>query len=69
MKAVTNSGMTVLKSNSCLFISDWVVAVVFVDDILFWSKEEAYINELRSKLHEQGLLLKQENDSAGFWGC
>ena len=49
-------------------MSDQVVAVAFVDDILFWSKEEAYINELGLKLHEQGFLLKQENNAAGFLG-
>ena len=42
--------------------------MAFVDDILFWSTDEAYINELGVKLREQGLLLEQEDDAAGFLG-
>jgi hypothetical protein len=44
------------------------MAVAFVDDILFWSTDQAYINELGSKLRKEGLLLKQEDDAAGFLG-
>ena len=44
------------------------MAVAFVDDILFWYRDQTYINELGSKLHEQGLLLEQENDAAGLLG-
>jgi hypothetical protein len=39
-----------------------------VDDILFWSTDQAYINELGSKLRKEGLLLEQEDDAAGFLG-
>jgi hypothetical protein len=52
----------------CLFVGEKVTAVVFVDDILFWSSDEAYINELGTKLRGQGLLLEQEDDAAGFLG-
>ena len=38
----------------------------FVDDILFWSSDVAYINKLGSKLRAQDLLLEQEDDAAGF---
>ena len=38
----------------------------FVDDVLFWVTDQAYINELGNKLHKQGLLLEQEDDAAGF---
>jgi hypothetical protein len=51
-------GMEVSKLDPCLFVSDHVMAVVFVDDILFWSRDEAYINELGAKFREQGLLLE-----------
>ena len=30
--------------------------------------DQAYINELGNKLHKQGLLLEQEDNSAGFLG-
>jgi hypothetical protein len=71
-KYLTNAmeavGMKVSKLDPCLFVGDKVMAVAFVDDILFWSTDEAYINELGSKLREQGLLLEQEDDAAGFLG-
>ena len=61
-------GMEVSKLDPCLFIGSRVMAVAFVDDILFWSTDQAYINELGSKLREQGLLLEQEDDAAGYLG-
>ena len=56
------------KFDPCLFIGKRVIAVAFVDDILFWSTDKACINELGVKLREQGLLLEQEDDAAGFLG-
>jgi hypothetical protein len=71
-KYLTNAmlavGMEVSKLDPCLFIGNRVMAVAFVDDILFWSTDQAYINELGSKLREQGLLLEQEDDAAGYLG-
>ena len=67
-KAMKNVGMTVSKLDPCLFIGNRVMAVAFVDDILFWSTDEAYINELGHKLRKEGLLLEQEDDAAGFLG-
>ena len=34
-------------------MSDRVVAVCFVDDILYLSRDEAYMNELAAKLRSQ----------------
>ena len=67
-KTMVACGMEVSKMDPCLFIGERVVAVAFVDDILFWSSDEAYINELGAKLREQGMLLEQEDDAAGFLG-
>ena len=50
----------------CMFIGERVVAVVFVDDILFWATDEKYINDLGAQLRGQGLLLEEEGDAAGF---
>ncbi len=60
--------MHVFKSDPCLFVSQKLIAVAFVEDILFWSSDVAYINELGSKLRAQDLLLEQEDDAAGFLG-
>eukprot|EP00956_Cyclotella_meneghiniana_P001084 scaffold1265_cov38-Cyclotella_meneghiniana.AAC.11 len=48
--------------------NDKVTAVAFVDDILFWSTDEAYINELGSQLRKEGFLLEEEGDAAGYLG-
>ena len=52
----------------CMFVGDCVIAVVFVDDILFWATDDAYINNLRELLRKQGLLLEEEGDTARFLG-
>ncbi|KAL7489424.1 hypothetical protein ACHAW6_015024 [Cyclotella cf. meneghiniana] len=67
-KAMEAVNMKVSKLDPCLFVGEKFMAVVFVDDILFWSTDQAYINELGSKLCTEGLLLEQEDDSAGFLG-
>jgi hypothetical protein len=66
--AMVNSGMEVSKLDPCLFVGERVTAVAFVDDILFWATDEAYIHELAIKLRGQGVLLEQEGDAAGFLG-
>jgi hypothetical protein len=67
-KAMVACGMEVSKMDPCLFVGARVTAVAFVDDILFWSTDVAYITELGIKLREQGLLLEEEDDAAGFLG-
>jgi hypothetical protein len=67
-KAMTNVGITVSKSDPYLFVSERVVAVAFVDDILFWSRDEAYITKLGARLCKEGLLLEEEDDAAGYLG-
>jgi len=71
-KYLTNAmracGMEVSKIDPCLFVGDKVIAICYVDDILFWSTDEGHINDLAVKLREQGLLLEQEDDAAGFLG-
>ena len=63
---MVGAGMRVSKSDPCLFVNEKVIAVAFVNDILFWLSDVAYINELGSKLHEQGLFFEQKEDAAGF---
>ena len=60
--------MEVSGFNPCVFIGERVVAVAFVDDILFWATDEKYINDLGAQLRDQGLLLEEEGDAAGFLG-
>ena len=60
--------MQVSKVDPCLFASDKVIAVAYVDDLLFWAKDEADIVALTAKLRAKGLLLEPEDDAAGFLG-
>ena len=52
----------------CLFIGDKVICICYVDDLLFWARDEKDINTLAMKLREVGVDLEQEDDAAGFLG-
>ena len=53
----------------CLFISDKVICVLYVDDTLFWSPKAEYIDEVIQKLREeQKVELEDEESVAGFLG-
>ena len=66
-KAMIGAGMHVSKSDPCLFVSKKVIAVAFVDDILFWSSDVAYIDKLGSKLRAQDLLLSKKTMLLVSW--
>ena len=40
--AMVNVGMQVSKLDPCTFVGDKVISLAFVDDILFWSTDDAY---------------------------
>ena len=61
-------GMKQSKLDPCLFIGAKVIAVIYVDDILFWSLNNEYIYALGSKLRKLGVDLEEEGDAAGFLG-
>ena len=53
----------------CLFISDKVICLVYVDDTLLFARDMKDINAVLHKLvHEQGMALEIEDDVAGFLG-
>ena len=53
----------------CLFISDKVICLVYVDDTLFYSPKTEYIDEVVKKLREEcHMELEEEDDVAGFLG-
>ncbi|CAJ1948679.1 unnamed protein product [Cylindrotheca closterium] len=52
----------------CLFISDKVICLVYVDDTLFFSPKEEYINEAIESLKSQGVAVEIEDSVAGFLG-
>ena len=52
----------------CLFISDKVICLVYVDDTLFFSPKPEYIDEVVTKLSDSDLELEEEDSVAGFLG-
>ncbi|KAL7465925.1 hypothetical protein ACHAXS_006230 [Conticribra weissflogii] len=52
----------------CLFIGNKVICICYVDDLLFWAKDEKDIHDLAIKLRELGVDLEQEDDAAGILG-
>ena len=62
------SGLEQSELDPCLFIGPKVIAIAYVDDILFWARDEADIHDVAMKLREVGVDLEQEDDAAGFLG-
>jgi hypothetical protein len=52
----------------CLFVSDKVICLVYVDDTLFYSPRVEYINEVIEKLKALDMDLEVEGSVAGFLG-
>jgi hypothetical protein len=53
----------------CLFISNKVICLVYVDDTLFYSPKPEYIDEVIHKLREEeGMDIEEEDNVAGFLG-
>jgi hypothetical protein len=52
----------------CLFISEKVICLVYVDDTLFYSLRAEYIDEVIEKLKEQEMDLEVEGSVASFLG-
>ena len=61
-------GMVQSNMDPCLFIGKKFMAIIYVEDILFWSVNESNIHDLAMQLREQGVDLEQEDDAAGFVG-
>jgi hypothetical protein len=61
-------GFVQSKSDQCLFISDKVVCLVYVDDTLFFAQNDEDITEVTTGLMKAGMELEVEDDVAGFLG-
>ena len=68
VKKMANCDMVQSELDPCLFISDTVIAVMYVDDILMWSTHEDHIYALGDLLRAEGVDLEEEDDAAGFLG-
>ncbi len=45
-----------------------VICVVYINDLIFWSKDVPQINGVAMQLHKLGVDLEQEDNAAGFLG-
>ena len=52
----------------CLFISDKVICLTYVDDCIMVSKNVSDIDEILKKLKNMGMEMTEEDDVAGFLG-
>jgi hypothetical protein len=68
-RKLENQGLKQSEFDPCLFVGEKVTCIVYVDDLLFWAKDEDDITDLAIKLREEeGVDLEQEDDAAGFLG-
>jgi hypothetical protein len=56
------------RFDPCLFIGPDVMCVVYVDDLIFWSRNVANFNRVVMELCKLGVALEQEDDAAGILG-
>jgi hypothetical protein len=61
-------GLEQSKFDPCLFVGTKVICVVYVNDIIFWSKDTADINSSAMQLRELSVHLEQEDDATVFLG-
>lgn len=61
-------GFVQSDADQCLFISDKVIVLVYVDDTLLFARNQSDIEEVITKLRELGMLLEKEDNVAGFLG-
>ncbi len=62
------AGFVSTEIDPCLFVSDRVICLVYVDDTLLYSPKPEYIEEALAKLRNQGMDLEVEDSVAGFLG-
>jgi hypothetical protein len=52
----------------CLFIGKHVIVVIYIDDLLFFSKSIDTIDSPISALHDEGIWIRKEGSAEGFFG-
>jgi len=52
--------------DQCLFVSEKVILLCYVDDCLLYAKDPAHIQEVIEQLHAQNMQLKEKGTAEGF---
>ena len=53
-------GMKQSKLDPCLFVGEKVIAVCYVDDLIFWARDEADIHNIAMQLREHEVDLERD---------
>ena len=61
-------GLVQSKMDPCHFIGKKFMAIIYVDNILFWAVNVNDIHDVAMELRKQGVDLEQEDDAAGYLG-
>jgi hypothetical protein len=61
-------GFVACDSDPCLFVSEKVIALVYVDDTLLYARNKTDIDAVVDGLHQRNMELQREDDIAGFLG-
>jgi hypothetical protein len=61
-------GLKQSERDPCLFVGKSVIAVVYVDDILFFAKDDAAIQNVIDLLKAKGVAIRWEGTAEGFLG-
>ena len=67
-KQLEQLGFTQSTADPCLFISDTVVCLIYVDDALSVYKDQAAVDDLTARMKAKDILFEVESDVAGYLG-
>ena len=67
-KKLESCGLKQSKFGPCIFIGPDDMCIVYVDDLIFWSRNAANIDRVAMELCKLGVALEQEDNAAGFLG-
>ena len=67
-KKLIKMGFYQSDADPCLFISKDVIVRIYIDDALYFYKDELAISDLKGKMVDKGILLREEDGVASYLG-
>ena len=67
-KRLEHQGLKPSDSDPCLFMSDTLIVIILVDDVLVFTRDSGDIGDLIKKLQKDDIHLCQEGRSEGYVG-